>query len=272
MYSDMSMRISAVSSSNRYSASALVSSVLPTPVGPRNMNEPIGRLGSCRPARARRTAVETAFTASAWPIDALGELLLHLEQLLLLALEHLVDRHAGPARHHLGDVIGGDRLLHHRALIRIRLDPGELLLELGDTAIGQFARALVFAAALRVGELDPQLVELGLQLLRVGELALLGIPARGQVGRTLLELLQLLLEVLQARLRARIGFLLQRLLLDAQPHDLAVDRVELFRLGIDLHLQPRRRLVDQVDRLVGQEAVGDVAVRQRRRRPPARCR
>ena len=33
----------------------------------RNMNEPIGRWGSCRPARARRTAVETAATASAWP-------------------------------------------------------------------------------------------------------------------------------------------------------------------------------------------------------------
>src|SRR5215208_5561381 len=31
------------------------------------MNEPIGRFGSCRPARARRTAVETASTASRWP-------------------------------------------------------------------------------------------------------------------------------------------------------------------------------------------------------------
>ena len=40
---------------------------------------------------------------------------------------------------------------------------------------------------------------------------------------------------------------------------------ELFGLGIDLHLQPRRGLVDEVDRLVGQEAVGDVALRQRRR-------
>ena len=41
---------------------------------------------------------------------------------------------------------------------------------------------------------------------------------------------------------------------------------ELFGLGVDLHFQPRRRLVDQVDRLVGQEPVGDVAVRQRCRR------
>ena len=47
--------------------------------------------------------------------DALGELLLHVEQLLALAFEHPVDRHAGPARHHLRDVIGGDRLLDHGA-------------------------------------------------------------------------------------------------------------------------------------------------------------
>ncbi len=64
----MSMRIMARSSSNRNSASALASSVLPTPVGPRNRNEPVGRSGSDTPARARRTASDTACTARAWPI------------------------------------------------------------------------------------------------------------------------------------------------------------------------------------------------------------
>ena len=101
-------------------------------------------------------------------------------------------------------------------------------------------------------------------------LSLLRLPARGQVGRLLLQRGQFLFELLQPLLRARIALLLERLLLDLQPHDLAVDRVELLGLGIDLHLQPRRRLVDQVDRLVGQEAVGDVAVRQRRRRDDRR--
>ena len=56
MYSLMSMRTMASSSSKRNSARALASSVLPTPVGPRKMNEPMGRRGSQRPARARRTA------------------------------------------------------------------------------------------------------------------------------------------------------------------------------------------------------------------------
>ena len=63
----MSMRTMAFSVSNRYSASALASSVLPTPVGPRNRKLPIGRLGSDRPARLRRMAPATADTASSWP-------------------------------------------------------------------------------------------------------------------------------------------------------------------------------------------------------------
>ena len=41
-----------------------------------------------------------------------------------------------------------------------------------------------------------------------------------------------------------------------------VEPVHRLGLGVDLHLDARRRLVDQVDRLVGQEAVGDVAVRE----------
>ena len=57
MNSDMSMRTIASSVSNRKFASALVSSVLPTPVGPRNRNEPIGRFGSESPARERRIAI-----------------------------------------------------------------------------------------------------------------------------------------------------------------------------------------------------------------------
>ena len=64
MNSLMSMRTMAASVSKRYSASALHNSVLPTPVGPRNRNEPIGRLDSPSPARLRRTASATASTAS----------------------------------------------------------------------------------------------------------------------------------------------------------------------------------------------------------------
>ena len=66
MYSDMSSWISASSSPNRNSASALDSSVFPTPEGPRKMNEPAGRRGSFSPDRVRRMARDTAEIASFW--------------------------------------------------------------------------------------------------------------------------------------------------------------------------------------------------------------
>ena len=66
MYSLMSRRIMASSEPNMNSASLRARRVLPTPVGPRKMKQPMGRLGSLRPARARRTALATASTASFW--------------------------------------------------------------------------------------------------------------------------------------------------------------------------------------------------------------
>ena len=63
----MSSRTIRSSSPNSASARARASSVLPTPVGPRNRKLPIGRSGSPSPARERRTASATAATASSWP-------------------------------------------------------------------------------------------------------------------------------------------------------------------------------------------------------------
>ena len=51
--------------------------------------------------------------------------------------------------------------------------------------------------------------------------------------------------------------------LDLELDPAALELIQLDRHRIDLHPQPAGRLVDQVDRLVGQEPVGDVAVRHR---------
>src|SRR3990167_6923084 len=67
MNSLMSTRIRWSSLSNKKPASALHSSVLPTPVGPRNRKLPVGRFGSLRPERERRMALATAPMASSWP-------------------------------------------------------------------------------------------------------------------------------------------------------------------------------------------------------------
>mmetsp|Transcript_24046 Transcript_24046/g.81225 ORF Transcript_24046/g.81225 Transcript_24046/m.81225 type:complete len:496 (+) Transcript_24046:282-1769(+) len=67
MYSDMSIRTIASSESKSASATAFASSVLPTPVGPRNMSDAVGLSGSLSPARDRWIASATASTASSCP-------------------------------------------------------------------------------------------------------------------------------------------------------------------------------------------------------------
>jgi hypothetical protein len=56
------------------------------------------------------------------------------------------------------------------------------------------------------------------------------------------------------------------LALDLQLDEAPVESVHHLGLGVDLHLDAGGRLVDEVDRLVREEAVGDVALRKLRRR------
>src|SRR5690554_8212188 len=63
----MSIRTMASLLSNKKLANALHNSVLPTPVGPRNRNEPLGRLGSEKADRIRFTALDTAVIAGSCP-------------------------------------------------------------------------------------------------------------------------------------------------------------------------------------------------------------
>ena len=69
--SDISTLIIAFSLPNMLSASAFASSVLPTPVGPKNKNEPVGLLGSVSPTLPLLIALDTEDTASSCPITLL---------------------------------------------------------------------------------------------------------------------------------------------------------------------------------------------------------
>jgi hypothetical protein len=67
-------------------------------------------------------------------------------------------------------------------------------------------------------------------------------------------------------LAGSLGLLgLERDLLDLELEDAPLHHVDLGGHRVDLDAQLRRRLVDQVDRLVGQEAVGEVPVGEHRR-------
>ena len=113
MYSDMSMRTMARSSSNRNSARARASSVLPTPVGPRKINEPIGRFGIAQPGARAADGVGHALERLVLTDDAQPQAVFHVDQLLDLAFEHLGNRNAGPLGDDAGNVFFVDFFFEH---------------------------------------------------------------------------------------------------------------------------------------------------------------
>ena len=172
----------------------------------------------------------------------------------------------GPLRDDLGDVLGVDLLLQEGGLaVLLRLQLGEALLELGDLAVAQLGGALQVGVALGALDLAVRLLEALLDLAHGADRVLLGLPLGLHPRRALAQLGQLALDRLAALLGGLVLLLAQRLALDLELHHAALDLVDLGRQRVDLDPQLRGGLVDQVDRLVGQEAVRDVAVRERGR-------
>src|SRR5437867_3511537 len=221
MYSDMSRRTSAFSSSKRNSASALASSVLPTPVGPRKRNEPSGRLGSCMPARARRTAFATTVTASSCPTTRWWRFCSMRRSFATSPSRSFV---TGIPVHFATTSAMSSGVTSSVSILR---------------PFWSSARR-VSARALGALDLRTERLELLPLVTDLRERRLFLLPVRAQLARLLLEVGQLALEPLEPILRGLVGLPLQGLALDLQPGDSALDLVQLRGHRIDLPAQLRR--------------------------------
>jgi hypothetical protein len=142
----------------------------------------------------------------------------------------------------------------------------KLLLQLRDRPVLKLGRTAEISLSLGALELRPGLLQALLELRDSADCLLLALPLRVHRRRALALLRQRTLELLATGDGPGVVVLSERLELDLELHDVTVDLVDLSRLGVDLHADPRPRLVDQIDRLVRQEAIGDVAVTEGRRR------
>ena len=175
----------------------------------------------------------------------------------------------GPLGHHLRHVLVVDLLLEEG---HARLGGGQLGLALGhlgldrrDIAVAQLRRALEIGLALGPLGIAVRLLEALLGRPDRLDGVLLSLPMGLHLARALAQVGQLALQRLAPHDRCLVGLLLQRLALDLELHDATFDGIDLGGHRVDLDAQPRGGLVDQVDGLVGQEAVGDVALRERGR-------
>ena len=188
---------------------------------------------------------------------------LQVEELLPLPLHEPGHRDAGPALDDPGDLLLGDLVPQQGALtalignLLLRL---QRLLQLGDPAVlqlGGFVEVILPLGLLQGGvgglQVLPELLHLSDGALLVVPLGFLGLELLPHVGELLLDLRQVLLGEL-------VGLLLQGGLLNLMLDDLPLDDVQLGGHGVHLGADHGAGLVHQVDGLVRQEPVGDIAV------------
>jgi hypothetical protein len=132
--------------------------------------------------------------------------------------------------------------------------------------IGKLAGARQIAASLRLLEFDARLVEFLLKFPEICQLLFFRTPGDRERLGSFFKLGKFLLEPLESLLRRAVGLLLQSLAFDLELDDSPVEFVQLLRFGVHLHPEPRRCLIHEIDGLVRQKSVGDVAMRQLRRR------
>ena len=193
------------------------------------------------------------------------QLALQALELVELALHHLGHGHTGPGAHDLGNLVGGHLLVETLAvLLLLRLERGlgilNLLLQTRNHGEAQLGRTTQVAVARRALLFALGLVKLALKLLHVVDGVLLVEPAGLLHVELFLDLSDLLAQGFQTLLGGVIGLLHERLLLDLQLGELTRGGVDLDRHAVELHAQAACGLIDQVDGLVGQEAVSDVAI------------
>ncbi len=248
--------------------------------------ESFGRLGlaNARGAEEQERADRSVGVADAAPRSANGvgedgerlalpdhaflQVVFQLDQLLQLALHELAHGNAGPLGDHVGDVVRADLFLEHaRAALNTLQLRGFVLhlgVQAGKHAVLNLGRPPPIGVALGLLKLHMQALDLLLEPPHRLDLLLFGLPNRAQPLDFCPEIGQLALGVVEPLLGGLVGLFEQRGLVDLKLVDLALQIVDLLRHAVHLDLQPGGGFVHEIDRLVRKEAVGDVAVAERR--------
>src|SRR6185369_17247463 len=165
------------------------------------------------------------------PDYAIAESIFHRDELLHLAFEHSRNRNAGPLGDDLSDVFFVNFLLQHDAvLLEVRefvLIDFQPLLELGNLAVLNLRSASELTIVACLVELEAKLFELGLGGSNVIDSFFFRLPLRFHSRRSFLQVGNALFNLVQARFRLLVFFSLQRLALDLELDDLALELIEL---------------------------------------------
>ena len=194
---------------------------------------------------------------------------IEVQQLGLLAFAKLGHRNSGPAAHHKGDGFFG-HLFAQVAVAGGLLDffrlRGDFLFKVHNLVVLEFGSAVQVVAGFSLLHLVLRLLQGFLEALQFGVF-------RAPLLPTVLHQLdcsicrrEFFAQLFQALYAGVVGFLRQGLLLDFHLEFLTLQGVQGFRHGVHLRLHKACGFINQVNGLVRQETVADVAVRKFHRR------
>ena len=240
---------------------------LSDPGRPKENERPDGAFGVLDPGAGAKDRIGDEPNRLVLPDDAPVQDFIEAQQLLALPLHQAGDGNPRPPRHDLGDLGFGHLLAQQSALGAVAVAVFGLFqaaLEIGKAAVLELRRLVEVLAALRFLDTAASLFDLLLQLAHLPDGAFLLFPLIAHCPGLRLQIGQLRPQRLQPFPAGAVLFFEQGSFLDLQlrraPHRL----VDLGRHRIDLRAYKGAGLVDEVDRLVGQEAVADVPVREHR--------
>ncbi len=136
----------------------------------------------------------------------------------------------------------------------------QLLLQGRKTAVLQFRGFFQIIILLRHLYLIFHALNLFAQLLHPLHRRFFIFPLRLFAAEFVAELREFLLQICKTFQTQTVRFFFQRSLLNLHLHHAAVELIQLRRHGIQLRLDQRARLIHQINRLVRQKAVRNVAV------------
>ena len=197
--------------------------------------------------------------------DSLVQHVIQMQQLLAFALHQLLHRDAGPAGHDAGNLLVGHAVTQQAVLF---LGSGDLfflfqlLLQLGQLAVLQLGGLVQVVLPLGLFDIGVGLLDLLPQGLHFADGVFLVFPLCLHAAELVLQFGQLFFQILQTALAQSIGLLFQADLLDLQLGDAVGQIIHLAGHAVHLGLDHGAGLIHQVDGLIRQETVGDVAVRQ----------
>ena len=189
-----------------------------------------------------------------------------LQELFTLTLDQLGHGNARPAFDDLCNFLLGDLVAQEIALLRALRKTfllGKLLFQLRQLTVFQTRSRFQIIFLLGTLDLGAHLLDALTELLHLADSVFLVFPLCLHAVELITLLGQLLAQFGKSALRQLISLVFQRGFLDLHLDDLPADDVQLGRHGVHLRADHGAGLVDQVDGLVGQETVGDIAVGKR---------